>query len=158
MVREQRKDAAVDTKALVEDAKRRLDSDSNAAAERFRAAAAADPSLFEPHFYLAKIYTAKSDPQAAIREYNEALRIDPQSADAQFNLGFVYFSDRRYEEALRQYEKALKLKPAPDAFYNISSCFEQMKRRPEAIAALKRGIAAFPDSNLLRARLKQLGD
>jgi len=146
-------------RALIEDGKKQLESDSDAAGERFRAALAVEPGLFDPHFYLAKIYTRKSDPQSAMREYEEAIRSNPKSADAQYNLGFVYFSQRRYEDALRQYEKALQLKPPylADVFYNVSACYEQMKRKPDAIAALRRGLEAVPDSALLRARLKQLG-
>jgi serine/threonine protein kinase len=146
-------------KALTEEGKTLFESDPEAAAQHFNAAVAADPQSFDAHFYLGKIYTRKSDPGAALREYQEAVRISPNSADAQFNLGFVYFSQRRYEEALRQYEKVLDLNPPylADVFYNISACYEQMKQKQEAVAALRRGLKAVPDSDLLRQRLKQLG-
>ena len=146
-------------KALTEDGKSRFDSDSEGAADRFKAAIAADPNAYEPHFFLAKVYTRRSDPQGALREYQEAIRIDPRAADAQFNLGFVYFSQRRYEDALHQYEKVIELKPpyVADVFYNLSACYEQLKRKPEAIETLRRGLQAVPKSELLRQRLKQLG-
>ncbi|MGH7899163.1 MAG: tetratricopeptide repeat protein, partial [Candidatus Binatia bacterium] len=146
-------------KALVEDGKSKFDSDSETAAERFRAAIAVDPNLFDPHFYLAKIHTRKSDPESAMREYQEAIRINPKSADAQFNLGFVYFSQRRYDEALKQYEKVVDLKPPylADVYYNLSACYEQLKRRSDALETLRRGIAALPKNELLKQRLKQLG-
>jgi serine/threonine protein kinase/Flp pilus assembly protein TadD len=146
-------------KALTEQGKILFESDSDAAAQRFNAAVAADPQSFDAHFYLGKIYTRKSDPEAALREYQEAIRINPKSADAQFNLGFVYFSQRRYEDARRQYEKVVDLKPPylADVFYNLSACYEQMKRKPEAVATLRRGLQAVPTSDLLRQRLKQLG-
>jgi lipopolysaccharide biosynthesis regulator YciM len=71
----------------------------------------------------------------------------------------VYFSQKRYEDALRQYEKVVTLKPPylADVFYNLSACYEQMKRKPEAVATLRRGLQAVPNSALLRQRLKQLG-
>jgi lipopolysaccharide biosynthesis regulator YciM len=71
----------------------------------------------------------------------------------------VYFSQKRYEDALRQYEKVVTLKPPylADVFYNLSACYEQMKRKSDAIAALRRGLVAVPGSELLRQRLKQLG-
>jgi tetratricopeptide (TPR) repeat protein len=151
--------AAEYAKALTEQGKSLFESDSDAAAQRFNAAVAADPQSFDAHFYLGKIYTRKSDPEAALREYQEAIRINPKSADAQFNLGFVYFSQRRYEDARRQYEKVVDLKPPylADVFYNLSACYEQMKRKPEAVATLRRGLQAVPNSALLRQRLKQLG-
>jgi len=146
-------------KALSEEGKSVFDNDSEAAAQRFRAALAADPDNFDAHFYLAKVYTRKSDPDAALREYQEAIRIDPRSADAQFNLGFVYFSQKRYDEARRQYEKVIDLAPPylADVFYNLSACYEQMKRKSDAVETLRRGLEAAPQSELLRQRLKQLG-
>ncbi len=105
------------------------------------------------------MYTRKSDPDDALREYKEAIRINPKSADAQFNLGFVYFSQKRYDEARQQYEKVIELSPPylADVFYNLSACYEQMKRKDDAIATLRRGLEAVPKSDLLRQRLKQLG-
>jgi serine/threonine protein kinase/Flp pilus assembly protein TadD len=146
-------------KALIEDGKAHFDADADAAAERFQAAAKVDPDSFDAHFFLAKLDTRRGDPQSAQREYLEAIRINPKSADAQFNLGFVYFSQKRYEDALQQYEKVVALKPPylADVFYNLSACYEQMKRKSDAIAALRRGLVAVPGSELLRQRLKQLG-
>ena len=146
-------------KALSEEGKTLFENDSEAAAQRFKTAVGADPDNFDAHFFLAKVYTRKSDPDAALREYQEAIRIDPKSADAQFNLGFVYFSQKRYEDARRQYEKVVELAPPylADVFYNLSACYEQMKRKPEAVATLRRGLEAVPTSDLLRSRLKQLG-
>ncbi len=146
-------------RALLEDARAKFDTDSNAAAARLRAAIQADPDLFDAHFLLAKIYARKSDPASAAREYQEAIRINPESADAYFNLGFIHFSQRRYPEALRQYEKVIELRPPylADVFYNLSACYEQMKRKPEAIEALRRGLEAVPENELLKQRLKQLG-
>jgi serine/threonine protein kinase len=146
-------------KALTEEGKTLFENDSEAAAQRFKTAVGADPDNFDAHFFLAKVYTRKSDPDAALREYQEAIRIDPKSADAQFNLGFVYFSQKRYEDARRQYEKVVELAPPylADVFYNLSACYEQMKRKSEAVATLRRGLEAVPTSDLLRSRLKQLG-
>lgn len=146
-------------KALTEDGKTRFDADADAAMGRFKAAIAADPGAFDAHFFLAKIFTRKSDPESAQREYKEAIRINPKSADAQFNLGFVYFVQKRYDEARAQYEKVVELKPPylADVFYNLAACYEQMKRKPEAIETLRRGLRAVPDSDSLKQRLKQLG-
>ena len=146
-------------KALVEDGKAHFDSEADTAAERFKAAASFDPDSFDAHFFLAKLATRRGDPETAQREYQEAIRVNPKSADAQFNLGFVYFSQKRYDDALRQYEKVVGLKPPylADVFYNLSACYEQMKRKPDAVATLRRGLQAVPQSELLRQRLKQLG-
>jgi len=151
--------AAVYAKALTEEGKSVFETDPDAAARRFQAAVAADPDAFDAHFFLAKVYTRKSDPDAALREYQEAVRINPKSADAQFNLGFVYFSQKRYDEARQQYEKVIELSPPylADVFYNLSACYEQMKRKSDAIATLRRGLQVVPNSDLLRQRLKQLG-
>jgi len=151
--------AAVYAKALTEEGKSVFETDPDAAARRFQAAVAADPDSFDAHFFLAKVYTRKSDPDAALREYQEAVRINPKSADAQFNLGFVYFSQKRYDEARQQYEKVIELSPPylANVFYNLSACYEQMKRKSDAIATLRRGLQVVPNSDLLRQRLKQLG-
>jgi len=146
-------------KALTDEGKRLFETDSDTAAQRFESAVAADPDSFDAHFFLAKVYTRKSDPGAALRQYQEAIRINPRSADAQFNLGFVYFSQKRYEDARSQYEKVVELNPPylADVFYNLSACYEQMKRKSEAVATLRRGLEAVPTSDLLRQRLRQLG-
>lgn len=146
-------------RALTEDGKRLFEEGSEGAAERFQATLRVAPDLFDPHFYLAKIYTRRKDAPSALREYREAVRIDPGSADAQFNLGFIYFSQKLYDQAVRQYETVVGLKPAylADVFYNISACYEQMGKRPEAVQALRRGLEAVPGNDLLRQRLKQLG-
>jgi serine/threonine protein kinase/Flp pilus assembly protein TadD len=151
--------AADYAKALTGEGKSVYETDPDSAARRFQAAVAADPDSFDAHFLLAKVYTRKSDPETALREYQEAIRINPKSADAQFNLGFVYFSQKRYEDAQRQYEKVIELSPPylADVFYNLSACYEQMKRKDDAIATLRRGLEAVPKSDLLRQRLKQLG-
>jgi serine/threonine protein kinase len=151
--------AAGYAKALTEEGKSLFETDSDAAARRFKDAIAADPDSFDAHFLLAKVYTRKSDSDGALREYGEAIRINPKSADAQFNLGFVYFSQKKYEDARRQYEKVIELSPPylADVFYNLSACYEQMKRKDDAIATLRRGLKAVPKSDLLRQRLKQLG-
>ncbi|MET0152362.1 MAG: protein kinase [Candidatus Binatia bacterium] len=151
--------AAGYAKALTEEGKSLFETDSDAAARRFKEAIAADPDSFDAHFLLAKVYTRKSDSDSALREYGEAIRINPKSADAQFNLGFVYFSQKKYEDARRQYEKVIELSPPylADVFYNLSACYEQMKRKDDAIATLRRGLKAVPKSDLLHQRLKQLG-
>jgi serine/threonine protein kinase/Tfp pilus assembly protein PilF len=151
--------AAAYAKALTEEGKSRFETDVDAAAQRFKAAIAADASYFDAHFFLAKAHTRKSEPALAEREYKEAVRINPKSADAQFNLGFVYFSQKRYDDARKQYEKVVELKPPylADVFYNLAACYEQMKRKSDAIETLRRGVKAVPDSDLLRQRLNQLG-
>jgi Flp pilus assembly protein TadD len=146
-------------KALTEEGRSLLDSDPESASKRLEQAVAADPRSFDAHFFLAKVYTRRSDVEGALREYQEAIRINPNSADAHFNLGFVYFSQKRYDDALREYQKVVELKPPylADVFYNLSACYEQMKQKSDAIATLRRGLEAVPDSDLLRQRLNQLG-
>ena len=145
--------------ALTTEGKRLFEEGSDEAGRRFEAAVAAAPNAFEPHFYLAKVYMRRFDTEGAIREYSEAIRVNPESADAQFNLGYLYFSQRRYEDALRLYERALELEPAylDEVFYNMSACYERLGRKDEALATLRRGLAARPQSDLLKQRLKQLG-
>lgn len=153
------KHAAAYGRALSDEGRRLLEAGSDEAASRFQAALQVAPDLFDPHFYLAKIYWTRRDSESALREYREAVRIDPTVADAQYNLGYVYFSQKLYDQALRQYEKVVELKPAylGDVFYNIAACYEQMGKKREAIEALRRGIEAVPGSELLQQRLKQLG-
>ncbi|MEA2625386.1 MAG: eukaryotic-like serine/threonine-protein kinase [Candidatus Binatota bacterium] len=151
--------AAAYAEALVRDGKRLFDEDSREAEQRFRAALRIDPDLYDAHFFLAKIYTRRSEVDAAGREYLEAIRIDPNAPDPHFNLGFIYFSQKQYEDALREYEQTAKLEPRylADVFYNISACYERLGKKREAREVLRRGVAAVPDSDLLKKRLKQLG-
>ena len=151
--------SAAFARALAEEGRRTLQGgDLPQAVERLKAAVAADPDSFDAHFLLAKAYTRRSAPEDALREYQEAVRINPKSSDAHFNRGFVYFSQKRYDPASREYESVVELKPTylEDAFYNLSLCFDGMKRPAEEIATLRRGLQALPNSGLLQRRLQQL--
>ena len=65
---------------------------------------------------------------------------------------------RDHARLIRRY---IQYEPAPpylaDVFYNLSACYEQMKRKSDAVETLRRGLEAAPQSELLRQRLKQLG-
>ena len=146
-------------RALSAEGKRLFEAESPEAEKRFEAALAAAPDLFEPHFYLAKIHTRDATLDGAIAHYREAIRIDPKHPDARFNLGYLYIRDKDFEKALEQYQAALELRPPylEDVVYNLSVCYERLGRREEAVAAIRKGIAELPESQLLEQRLKQLG-
>ena len=69
-----------------------------------------DPSVWETHFELAKLYYKKGEWEAALRELNDALRsgpLEPQAAGRLYHLlARVYFKLGREEEA----QKALSMR------------------------------------------------
>ena len=144
--------------ALADDGRRILEEGGSGAVERFRAAIAAAPDLFEPHFMLGNVFTREGRVEEAMAEYRKALAINPDSADAHFNLGFLHVRQENFQEAVAEYERASKLAPSypEDVFYNLSVCYERLGRRSAALEAVERGLVKVPDSETLAARKQQL--
>jgi tetratricopeptide (TPR) repeat protein len=75
---------------------------------------------------------------AALGPLEQALACDPTSWQAWFNRGAALFVTNRFEEALACYHRTLELEDAVavQALHGKSLCLIQLKRWPEALAAL----------------------
>jgi tetratricopeptide (TPR) repeat protein len=79
----------------------------------------------------------------------------------------AYYNQARYAEAIREFQEAYRLSPKPALLYNIAQAYERMGKIDEAVAHLKKYLAAGPDPSdrgaleerlkNLEARLKQTG-
>jgi tetratricopeptide (TPR) repeat protein len=106
------------------------------AADSYRQAIAAKPSLVDAHYNLAFIHRSQGRPVEAEREFIEVLRYRPEYAEAHMNLGVIYTGLNRLKEAEQSYERAVALKPdSAEAHYNLGVFYElHQKDMPKALA------------------------
>lgn len=88
-------------------------------------------------------------------------------AKGHYMAGQAYYNQARYAEAVREFQEAYRLSPKPALLYNIAQAYERMGKIDDAIAHLKKYLAAAPDASdrtaveerlkNLEARVKQTG-
>jgi tetratricopeptide (TPR) repeat protein len=84
----------------------------------------------------------------AVADGERTVAINPNYAFGYRALSDALANDRKPEEALRAAEKAMRLDPAGQDYYAyaVANAYNQMGRFQEAIAVLKRHLAAYPNS------------
>ena len=75
--------------------------DHEAAAEKFRAALALDPTHAVSWYNLGVTQDASEDNEAAIESYREAVKCDPEFVNAWSNLGWALLTAGKPEDAVR---------------------------------------------------------
>lgn len=88
-------------------------------------------------------------------------------AKGHYMAGQAYYNQARYPEAVREFQEAYRLSPKSALLYNIAQAYERMGKIDDAIAHLKKYLAAAPDASdraaveerlkNLEARVKQTG-
>ena len=106
------------------------------AADSYRQAIVAKPTLVDAHYNLAFIHRSLGRSVEAEQELLEVLRYRPEYAEAHMNLGVIYTELNRLDEAERSYERAVALKPDyAEAHYNLGVFYElHRKDLPKALA------------------------
>ena len=84
---------------------------TEAARGRFERIARDNPSMVEPHLYLARIAREQRDMTSARLELERALELDSRNATALREMGSVLFAEGNYELARRFYVRALQAEP-----------------------------------------------
>jgi Flp pilus assembly protein TadD len=82
------------------------------AVENFRQAAADDPSLDQPHYYLGVILRTQNHLAEARQEFETAIKLNPRNSRAHGNLAFVFLSLGEIQSAKEHLQQALELNPA----------------------------------------------
>lgn len=84
--------------------------------------------------------------QDFIAKYPNSTRL----SDARYSLGNVQFAQKEYRPALTTYRALLKADPetakAPDIYFNIAGCQQELKAIPQSEATLKLIVSKYPDS------------
>ncbi|MFA6920562.1 MAG: tol-pal system protein YbgF [Gallionella sp.] len=98
----------------------------------------------------------------AVKAFLEFIKKYPASVhlpNAMFWLGNAQFAAKDYKAALTTYRAMLKADPnaakAPDIYFNIAGCQQELKAPTQAVATLKQLIVKYPDSTAA-AKAKKL--
>jgi adenylate cyclase len=111
-------------------------------------AVALDDSLATAHSALARIYLSMGQHDQAVSEAQRGIALDPNSGDAYFWLADTLNSQAKPAEALEAVETAMRLDPLNgDTYLFEQGCdYSLLGQRKEAIPALQRYLARFPDN------------
>ncbi len=144
---------------MVEDAKARLEDNTNGAQSLLEKAIAQDPRHFEAHSILGKLLISKQDFQGAIQAYQGAIRINGQSADAYFNLGYAYMAIGDFDSAIASYESCWALKPPyqDEVLTNLAISYLKKNQSDRAHSLFKQALDLNPDNPVARNYLETAG-
>lgn len=98
-------------------------------------------------------------PAMAIEDFTSALFLEPEFAHAYYLRGTILRENGQYLFALSDFEKATRFKhPQPHlVYYGEALAYEQLRRVPEAQAALNKALTANPSFEPARTKLAALG-
>jgi tetratricopeptide (TPR) repeat protein len=107
---------------------------------------AGDRTAARGAFTKAQVYEQAGDWPNVLQWYAQAAQYDPSWFEAQYNLGVVAYQLRDFRESLTAYESALAIQPdSTDARYNFALALAAAGYVPDAVAELKKIVAANPN-------------
>jgi tetratricopeptide (TPR) repeat protein len=71
---------------------------------------------------------------------------DEEAAKAHFLAGQAYYEQANYTDAVKEFNEAHRLSKRPDLWYNVSVCYERLRRWDDAIAALQQYLQERPNA------------
>ncbi|MCK5633045.1 tetratricopeptide repeat protein [bacterium] len=103
-------------------------------------------SLYEPLFYLGKIYSKKKQPKAAIAHYKKLLQLQPNHFGAHLLLSSEYMKLKENNQALAHGLMAIKVKPNNvHAYLNTGHAYNKKGEMDKAITMYQRAIELAPN-------------
>ncbi len=113
------------------------------------------------HEVLARIALARGRQEEALTEAREAERADPNLPLPAYIQGVILYQARRFDQAIPLLEQAAaRLEPRRlalrDLHFTLGDALAHAGRYPEAEAAFRRELAAFPENSRARASLALL--
>jgi len=93
-----------------------------AARREFSTASQRDPSLADPHVFLARLSRQEGDLATARSQLDEALRLEPKNYKALREMGLVMFASRNYDLARRFFVRAATVNPNDRATLGYLGC------------------------------------
>lgn len=126
------------------------------AVEHFKKAIAINPSCFEVHIALGRIYGQDGLFDDAIAMFEAALAIRSDDAEAWNDLGFTYYLKGLHRKAIEQYRRALDISPKHAlAHYNKAMAHYSVKQFDIAIVHYDEAVKLkYPGSPRFRAALE----
>jgi tetratricopeptide (TPR) repeat protein len=113
------------------------------AAREYGAILKTNPQTPGIHFRLGRLLLSKPEPgpdavEEAKKEMQQELALDPGNAGAEYVLGELARQEQQWDDAVTHFSKAAKLDASfSDAYLGLGTSLLQLKRFPEAIAALE---------------------
>ena len=86
-----------------------------------------------------KIVDALSNPYASLNQEER----QKKATEILIEAG-QYFRQRNYGKASALFEEALKASPAPEIYYYLAICYQEMKEDEKALKYLREGVSKFP--------------
>lgn len=124
--------------------------DAKDAAAELRGVVQQNPDYFPARHALGLALQSLGDLDAAAEQFDAALHIDPQSGAAAFGLAQVYQAEKKNAAALYYLHRTLASNPpqqlAFQARLTSSAILDETGHADEAVAELRKLVAAFPDS------------
>jgi tetratricopeptide (TPR) repeat protein len=115
------------------------------AADAYRAAAAADPGLAQPHVNLIAIHGRLGSWEAAKASFDWAVRLDSGIPESYYNLGVALMAQRKFPEAEALFGEALARNPRyADAHNNLGNLRLARGERGGAEQAFRAALASQP--------------
>jgi len=119
-------------------------------------ALAADDSLYEPHFAMARVLSRSGDLVGALAEYREVVKLDAQNGYAWCEMSYVLNADDPVsaESAAR---KAIRFRPAySSAYFNLGAALQKQNRLREAVGAYQQSLLLNPNNKFLESTIGKL--
>jgi len=108
------------------------------------------PDSEEIHRILGWMLIREGDYEAAAAVMAEFINQAPRSAQAHYMYGFAWFYAKKWDKAIEAFRHSRDLNPRyPKAPYLLAICYEQTRRRQEALAALDAYLKLDPDVEAL---------
>jgi predicted Zn finger-like uncharacterized protein len=127
------------------------------AQQHFDRAVSLDGTRGEFHLYSGWAALDAGNYGKALEHVEAALARDPSLADAWWIRGEVRLRSGAVQDALADLEKALSLKPGRhEARAAVADCYDQLRRRPDAIRAYQSAIEGVPENGAWWYRLGRL--
>lgn len=85
--------------------------------------------------------------ELAVEKYKKALKLEPDNPDVMYEMVFSFQAAGKNKQCIEFSEKGLKLDPKyrNHFFATKGSCYSQLGKYEEAIAAFEQGLKEFPD-------------
>lgn len=112
------------------------------AIDAYERALVVDKHNVDAEFRLGRASYARRDYDTALQSYNEVLKAKPEDPEAIYNIALTYKALKRFGDAIPYFERAIaaRQQPFPEARINLSRCYFELDKLPEAEASARQAI------------------
>lgn len=107
------------------------------------------PDSPNAHYQLARLYDREQRYAEASIEYEKVLALEPTRIQAAGNLAIALAKLQEYDRAVHWFNRAIDTNPSfSDSYYNLALLYHHHQRHAEALAVVRKGVAATNDPRL----------